>query len=328
MVRSRRLLLAMLGTGMVAPRLLFAQAPKVMTVAVLFPGDSDDDEAAARPFFAEMERHGWQEGKNIAYDRHASKGARAYLESLVGTAVGRTPDLIFATTASLAAATLKETKTVPVVFTTASDPVAGGLVASLAKPGGNATGVYHVPGDAAAKRYALARQLLPAQVKRLGSVWDRNVLDWQSRKASHEKAARGAGFELAATEFTNFEAVAKLFAQYKRDGVTAVEITPSFALIGRRKEVAGLAERNGIALVAHRAEWADAGAVLTFGADIAQSYRRAAVIVHRVLKGQNPAAIHVERANRHELVLNQRAATTLGLSIPKGLQQQASRVIT
>jgi putative ABC transport system substrate-binding protein len=327
-VRKRRLLLGMLGTGMAAPRLLFAQAPKVVNVAVLFPGESDDDERAAKPFFDEMARLGWEEGRNIAYDRHASKGARPYLESLVGTAVGRTPDLIFATTASLAAATLKETKTLPVVFATASDPVAGGLVASLAKPGANATGIYHVPGEAAPKRYALVRQLLPAKQKRLGAVFDRNALDWQSRKASHEKAARGAGFELVPTEFTNFEAVAKLFAQYKRDGVAAVEITPSFSLIGRRREVTGLADRNGIALVAHRAEWADAGALMTFGVDIALGYRRAAGIVNRVLKGQSPAAIAVERANRWELVVNQRVATALGITIPKGMQQQASRVIT
>jgi len=327
-VTSRRQALAILGFGIALPWALRAQAPKVLSVAVLFPGDSDDDEPAARPFFEEMARLGWVEGKNIAYDRHSSKGARAYLESLAGTAVGRTPDLILATTASLAAAVLKETKTVPVVFTAVADPVAGGLVASLAKPGGNATGVYHVLGDATPRRYALVRQLLPAQVKRLGAVFDRNTLDWQSRKASHEKGARAAGFELVAAEFTNFEAIAKLLAQYKRDGVTAVEMTPSFALIGRRREVASLAERNGIALLAHRAEWADAGAVLTFGIDIGQSYRRAADIVNRILKGQKPADIAVERPHRYELVVNQRAATTLGIAIPKGLQQQASRVIT
>jgi len=327
-VRNRRLLLGVLGGAIVAPRALFAQAPKVVNVAVLFPGDSEEDERVAKPFFDEMARLGWQEGRNIAYDRHGSKGARPYLESLVGTAVGRTPDLIFATTASLAAAVLKETRTVPVVFTTASDPVAGGLVDSLAKPGRNATGVYHVPSDAASKRYALARQLLPAKVKRLGAVFDRNAVDWQSRKAAHEKMARTAGFELVTTEFTNFEAIAKLLAQYKRDGITAVEMTPSLALIGRRREVAGLAERNGIALLAHRAEWADAGAVLSFGVDIALSYRRAAGIVNRVLKGQSPAGIAVERANRYELIVNQRAAATLGLDIPKGLQQQASKVIT
>ena len=331
---SRRLMLGMLGTGglsalgaLAVPQYRFAQAPKVMNVAVLFVGESDDDEPAARPFFEELARLGWLEGKNIAYDRHSGKGTRQYLDSLVGTAVGREPDLIFATTATLAAAALKQTEKVPVVFTVASDPVAGGLVTALAKPGRNATGVYHVPADAAAKRYALVRQAMP-QLKRLGAVFDRNALDYQSRKAAHQKLARAAGLELVAIEFTNFEAIAKIFAQYKRDGVTTVEMTPSFALIARRREVASLAERNGIALVAHRAEWADAGAVLTYGVDIDQTYRRAAVIANRILKGQKPAEIAVERPNRFELVVNQRSAATLGLAIPKEVQQQASRVIT
>ncbi len=323
---SRRLMLGVLGAGIAVPGWLFAQAPKLMTLAVLFVGDSDDDEPAARPFFDEMARLGWQEGKNVAYDRHSGKGTRQYLESLVGTAVGRAPDLILATTASLAAAVLKETKTVPVVFTTMSDPVAGGLVDSLAKPGRNATGTFNVPGDAAAKRYALVRQAMP-QVKRMGAVFDRNALDYQGRKLAHEKAARAAGFELVSMEFTNFEAIAKILAQYKRDGITVTEVTPSFALTGRRREAAGLAERNGIALVAHRAEWADAGAVLTYGVDLGQTYRRAAGIASRILKGQSPAEIAVERPNRFELVLNQRAATALGIAIPKPLLQQASRVI-
>ena len=329
-MKNRRLvlgMLGMLGMGLISPRLLFAQAARVMTVAVLFIGESGDDEIAARPFFDAMTRHGWVEGKNIAYDRHSGKGTRQYLETLIGTAVGRAPDLIFATTASLAAVVLKETSSIPVVFATMADPVAGGLVATLAKPGRNATGAYQVPGDAAVKRFALLKEAMPG-LKRMGAVFDRNAADYQGRKAAHEKAARAAGIELAIAEFTNFEAIAKIFAQYKRDGIVVAEMTSSFALTARRREAAGLAERNGIALVAHRAEWADAGAVLTYGVDIGESYRRAASLAHRILKGAKPAVLPVEMPSRFELVVNQRAALALGIGIPKPLLQQASRVIT
>ena len=308
------------------PRLLFAQGSRVMTVAVLFVGDSADDQPAARPFFEEMARLGWLDGKNVAYDFHSGKGTRQYLESLVGMAVGRAPDLILATTGNLAAVALKESSNVPVVFTTMADPVKGGLVATLAKPGRNASGVYQVPGDAAAKRYALVRQVMP-QLKRMGAVFDRNTPEYQSRKAAHQTAARAAGLDLSMAEFTNFEAIAKIFAQFKRDGIHVAEVTPSFALTGRRREVAGLADRNGLALVAHRAEWADAGAVLTYGVDIGESYRRAASIASRILKGARPAEIAVERPDRFELVVNPRAAAGLGITIPKTLQQQADRVI-
>jgi putative ABC transport system substrate-binding protein len=204
--------------------------------------------------------------------------------------------------------------------------VAAGLVASLAKPGRNATGAYQRPDDAASKRFALLRQAMP-QLKRMGAAFDRGSSDFAARRAAHEKAARGAGIELVVEEFTNFEAIARIFAQWKRDGIIAAEMTPSLQLTGRRKEAANLAALNGIALVAHRAEWADAGAILTYGVDVGENYRRAAAIANKVLRGQRPATIPVELPNRVELVLNQRAAHALGIHFPRELTRQASRVI-
>ena len=324
---NRRLLLGLMGAGVAMPRLLLAQAARVATVAVLFIGDTDDDEIAARPFFESMTRFGWIEGKNIAYERHAGKGTRQYLETMVSKAAGSEPNLVFATTASLATAVMKENPALPMVFVTMADPVAGGLVATLAKPGRNATGSYQVQGDAAAKRFAFVRQAMP-ELKRMGAVFDRNGGDYQARRANHEKLARAAGIELASVEFTNFEAIAKIFAQFKRDGIRVAEMTPSFALTGRRREAALLAERNEIALIAHRAEWADAGAILTYGVDVGENYRRAAALANRILKGSKPGDLAVEMPNRLELVLNTKAALALGIALPKPLLQQASRVIS
>ena len=322
---KRRILLGAMGAGLVAPRLVFAQAAKMVTVAVLFPGDSDDDEPSARPFFEQMARLGWAEGKSVIYDRHSGKGTRQYLATMASIAAGREPDLIYATTASLAAAVLKESDSLPVVFATTADPVAAGLVVSLAKPGRNATGTYRAAGEAASKRFQLVREAMP-QLKRMGAVFDRGAQEYQSRKAAHEKAARAVGLELVSVEFTNFEAIAKILAQFKRDGLIAAEITPSFALIGRRLEVGSLAARNGIALFAHRAEWAEAGAVLTYGVDVGESHRRAARIADRILKGAKPSEIPVERVQNFELVVNNRAAEALGIKIPKPLLQRANKV--
>ena len=141
-------------------------------------------------------------------------------------------------------------------------------------------------------------------------------------------AARGVGIELVSAEFTNFEAVAKILSQFKRDNLLAMEITPSFSLIGRRREVASLAALNGIALIAHRAEWAEAGAVLTYGADSGETHRRAADIADRILKGTKPAAIPVTRVEKFELAINNRVANGLALHIPKSLLQRADKVIT
>jgi putative tryptophan/tyrosine transport system substrate-binding protein len=335
LVVSRRLLLGLIAAGAVWPRLLYAQMrsqspaqpPRVATVAVLFIGDSEDEETAARPFFDAMARFGWIEGKNINYNRHSGKGARPYLETMVSNAAAAEPDLIFATTASVAAAMQKENSSLPMVFVTMTDPVKGGLVATLAKPGRNATGSYQVQGDAAARRFALVREALP-KLRRMGAVFDRNGVDYEARKANHLKTARAAGIELVAAEFTNFEVIAKIFAQFRRDGILAAEMTPSFALTGRRREAVQLAERNGIALVAHRAEWADAGAMLTYGVDVGENYRRAAAIANRILRGAKPGDIPVELPNRLELVVNERAALALGIALPKTLLKQASRVVT
>ena len=244
---------------------------------------------------------------------------------MASLAADRGPDLIYATTTTLAQALLKETDAVPVVFASAADPVAAGLVKSLAKPGRNATGAWLVSTDASPARFALLREALPA-VKRIGAVFDRGTQDYQRRKAAHEKSARAAGLELVSAEFTNFEAVAKILAQFKREGLAVAEITPSFALIGRRREVAALAELNGIALVAHRAEWAEAGAVLTYGVDSGESHRRAAAIASRILKGAKAAAIPVERVQKFELVLNNRAAEALGMHLSQSILKKAVKV--
>jgi putative ABC transport system substrate-binding protein len=328
----RRRLLGILGAGLAAPGFLahglaFAQAARPAAVAVLYAGDSDDDESLVRPFFEQMARQGWVEGRTIAYDRHSGKGTRQYLATMASRAAGNAPDLIYATTSSIAAAVLKETGSVPVVFAAAADPVAAGLVDSLAKPARNATGTYLVAGDAPAMRFALVRQALP-RIKRLGAVFDRGSQDYQARRAAHEKAARAAGLEMVSAEFTNFEAVAKILAQFKRDQLVAAEITPSFALIGRRREVANLAALNGIALFAHRVEWAEAGAVLSYGVDSGEAHRRAAAIAHRILKGEQASGIPVERVRKFELAVNTRAAGALGLHLPGSILKSAGRIFS
>lgn len=326
-VPARRAWLGLAAAGLALPALVLAQPARVPRVAVLFIGDSDDDEPAARPFFQKMEKLGWIEGKTIQYERHSGRGTRQYLETMVGNATGAEPDLVFATTGALAAAVLKDKPDQPVVFMTMADPVAAKLVASFEKPGGSASGAYQVPGDAAPKRFSFIKQAMPG-LKRMGSVYDRSNAESMARREAHQKAAKAAGLELSTAEFTNFEAIARIFANFKKEGLTAAEMTPSFALTGRRREVVALAERNGLALFAHRAEWADAGAVLTYGVDLGESYRRAAKVAHRILKGAKPAEVPVERARRYELVANAKAALALGIALPKPLLQQASRVIT
>jgi len=322
----RRAILAGLGAAILAPGFAAAQSERKTTVVVLFAGEEEDDEPTARPFFDEMRRLGWNEGVNIGYERLYGKGTREYMEGLAASAIGLSPDLIYATTANLALALLKQTDSVPVVFTSVTDPVAVGLVSSLKRPGGNATGAFQAPGNVVQRRFELMREALPG-AKRVGLLVDRRTADFARQRALHEEAAKHVRLDLVAAEFTNFEAVAKHLANFRRDKIQVTAFTPSVTLLGRRREVVDAATRNRIALVAHRVEWAEVGALMSYGAEVAEVLKRTAQIADRILKGARPAETPVAEARKFELVLNQRTARALGLSLPRPLVGRASRVI-
>jgi putative ABC transport system substrate-binding protein len=324
-MKQRRALLAALGVGFFAPGLALAQQA-AKNVVMLSAGDSEDDEPAGRAFYEEMRRRGWNEGANINYTRLFSRGSRVYVEGLASSAAGSAPDLVVAATGSLALAVLKETESVPVVFMTSVDPAVLGLVETIAKPGRNATGVYQVQGDSVQVRYRLAKELLP-RAHKFGVIYDRRAADLERQKKANQDGAIAAGLDLDATEFTNHEAIAKILARYRRAGVHAVMTTPSFTLLARRREVIALAERNGLAVIGHRVEYAEAGALASYGPEIADAQRRGAAIADRILKGAKAADIPVERAVKAEFVLNQRVARQLGIGVSKALLARADRVI-
>jgi putative ABC transport system substrate-binding protein len=313
------------GGAAMAPRLAWAQARKV--IVALFPGEEEDDHPAAQPFFDELRRRGWVEGTNVEYERLFGRGAREYMEGLARSAANREPDLIYASTAAIALAVVKETDSVPVVFTSASDPVASGLVASLRRPGRNATGAYQSAGDGLRHRIQLLRQMIPGAT-RIGLLLDRRATESARQRTLHEDALRALpGVQLTVSEFTNFEAVAKLLANFRREGVQAVFLAPSVTLLGRRRDVAESAMRNKVPLIAHRLEWAEAGALFTYGPDVTDALRRSAAIADRVLRGAKPAETPVEQASRFELIVNNRSAKALGLAVPATLLKTADRVI-
>ena len=323
---SRRIFILGAGGAAIAPRFAWAQARKMSLIA-LFPGEEEDDQPAAQPFFDELRRRGWVEGTNIDYERLYGKGTREYMDGLAKSAVSREPDLIYASTAAIALAVLKETDSVPVVFTSASDPVASGLVASLRSPERNATGAYQSAGNGLRRRVQLLQQVMP-NATRIGLVLDRRATESARQRTLHEEELKAVpGMQLSVSEFTNFEAVAKLFANFRREGVQAVFLSPSVTLLGRRRDVAETAMRNRLALIGHRLEWAEAGALLTYGPDVTDTLRRSAAIADRVLRGAKPGATAVEQSNRSELIVNQRSAKALGVNVPPELLKTADRVI-
>ena len=163
---------------------------------------------------------------------------------------------------------------------------------------------------------------------RIGLLLDRRATEAARQRRLHERAARAMpGVQLSVAEFTNFEAVAKQLANLRRDGVQAVFLSPSVTLLGRRREVVDTAMRNKLPLVAHRLEWAEAGAIFTYGPDVTDALRRSASLADRLLRGAKPAQTPVEKATRFELIVNQRTAMALGVPVPAAVLKSADRVI-
>ncbi len=322
MTMRRRLLFA-IGAGLTAPRFALAQAAKQARVTVIFAGEAEDDEPATRAFFDEMRRLGWIEERNIAYERLSGRGTREYVATLASSAVDGAPDLIFATTASTARAVLAETESIPVVFTTSSDPA---TLRSPARPALNAAGVYQVSGDFAAQRVGLLRAALP-KLERIGVVLDRRSPEHARQEAVYRAAAHRLGLGVEVRKFTYYEALARILADFRREGIAAVSLGASFTLFARRRDACANAARLGIALIGHRVEWAESGALMSYGAEVADALRRSARIADRILKGARPTDIALERSEKSELVVNRGVARSLGIELPKSLLERADRVI-
>ena len=322
----RRRLLVLGAASALAPLRLLAQAGRKVTVALLSTGRSNEDDNIGSQFSAEMQRLGWREGQNIAYLRFFTEGSRARLPEIAAAAVARKPDLIFAPTGAAAGAAVRATSSIPVVFVSVSDPIAAGLIKSLPRPGGNATGVFHMGGEIISKRLELVREALP-RAKRIGVLLDTVALDAAYQREQHEQSARPRGLEVTMIEFRKFEEVPPALERLKKEGVDVATMSPSFTLAARRREFVDLARRQGLGIVGYRAEWAQSGALFSYGADVAETQRRSAEMATRILKGAKPAEMPVERAARFELLVNQGTAKALGIRLPKILLARADRVI-
>jgi len=325
---TRRALLGLAGAGLLLPSALRAQpAAARKKVVALFAGEEEDDDQAARPFFDEMRRLGWSEGVNISYERLYGRGTREYIANLVKSAANNEEaDLLYAATATIALQLLKEGGTTPIVFTAATNPVRAGIVKSLEKPGVNATGAFTATGEILRTRLLFAREAFP-QFRDLGVLVDRRATDYPRQRELYQDDAKRVGYNVSIAEFTNFEAVPKLIAQFRRAGIGLVAVSPSVLLIARRRDVAEFAAIARVALIGHRIEWAEAGALMTYGADVGETLTRTARVADRVLKGARPADTPVQQATRLELAVNLKSAAALGITIPQAMLDRADRRI-
>ncbi|HYE93668.1 MAG TPA: ABC transporter substrate-binding protein [Terriglobales bacterium] len=268
---------------------------------------------------------GWIEGQNLVFDLRTTDGGPEQLAKLGGEALERKPDVVVLTATSIHLAKVIAASA-PVVFLVNEDPVRAGVVASLARPGGRATGVTSLNVELDAKRLELLKETLPGvgRVAVLTAVQDAAAAE---RAAAIEAAAKILGLQVRSVSVSTAEDVPRAFEAVARAQAGAVMIVGVAPLLQHQTRIVEAATKARLPLIAPWSELADGGALMTYGTNIPAMNRQAAAMTDRILRGANPADIPVERAATFELVINRRTARALRLEIPAAVMLRADRVI-
>lgn len=328
-MNQRRLLILALGASLSGhAALLRAQTPaaSLRRVGVLAPSSRAKEEVTLKPFFDQMRELGWIEGQNIAYDRVYADDQQQMLPRLAAELVARKPELIYAPPTPAALAAKQATQGTPIVFGAVSDPVGSGLVTSLARPGGNVTGISVFAESLAPKRVELLREILPG-LKRLGLLRDPTDPAAKLDQQALAPLAAPLGLTVVVAEVAKPADLDAAVASLVAERVDAIVLAASPLFYNARARLIELVNQRRVPVIAYRTQYADAGALFAYGASNPDSLRRSALVVDKVLKGAKPADIPVEQATLFELVVNVKAANALGITIPRTILLRADRVI-
>jgi putative ABC transport system substrate-binding protein len=270
---------------------------------------------------------GYRPGENVVIEYRFADGQLERLPALAEDLVRLGVDIIVATGINPSAvAAMKATTTIPIVIT-GLDPVRAGLVASLAHPGGNVTGLaVDAGGEILGKRFELLKETLP-NLSRLGILWNPDVAFVRSRQTSMAEIARTLGLTTIPVEARGLDELEPAFATMVKERAQAFVMQGDSVLFNYRGQIAEMALRNRLPAAAIQRELAEAGFLLSYGADISDIYRRLAGFVDKIIKGAKPADLPVEQPTKFELVLNLKTAGTLGITIPPTLLARADGVI-
>ena len=313
-------------TLLAAPSAVFAQTPgKTPRIGYLSlrSGPESQDEA----FRQGLRELGYVEGKNISVEYRWADSKPDRIPALAEELVRLKVDVIVCAGGGTAVilAVKKAVRTIPVVFQTGGDPVSAGLVASLDRPGGNLTGVSALTGDLNEKRLELLKQAVPG-VSRVAVLMNPTSTNAAALKGL-EAAARTLKVKLQVVEARDPQAIDGAFAAIKRERPDALLVANSPMFFAERKRIVGLAAQSRLPGIFEGREFSEAGGLLSYGASLADNYRRLASYVDRILKGAKPADLPVEQPTRFELIINAKTAKALGITIPQSLLLRADEVI-
>jgi putative ABC transport system substrate-binding protein len=294
---------------------------KVRRIGYLFTGFQPPKE-----FLDAMARLGYVEGKNIAFEYRAAEGREERLPELAAELVKLNVDVIVAPGSAAGLAAKKATETVPVVYMGGGDPIALGLVASLARPRGNVTGITELSPELTGKRLELLKETFP-KISVVAVLVRGGAPGVTDRLRELESEARALGFKLLVAEVRGANDFAKSFSMVAKERSGALIELPNPLFHANSKRIVEFASKNKLPTIFHSKDFVEAGGLMAYGADFVDLYRRAAYLVDRILKGTKPADLPVEQPTKFEFVINLKTAKQIGLTIPPNVLARADRVI-
>jgi putative ABC transport system substrate-binding protein len=271
-----------------------------------------------------MDAQGYREGQDYVLELRYAEGRNERLPALAEELVRLNVDVILTSGLAAIGAARQATTTIPIVFAAAGDPVEAGLVASLARPGGNATGLSLVAGDEAAKRLELLKEAVPG-LSRVAVLWNPSTVGAQF--AQTEVAAQALGLQVLSLQLGSPGDLDRVQAAAIAGGADGLLLVTGAGSATHVPQVAAFAAENRLPGISQEAGFARAGGLMEHGPNITENYRRAAYYVDRILKGAQPADLPVERPMRYDFIINAKTAQALGLTIPPHVLLQATEVI-
>lgn len=277
-------------------------------------------------FQAALHDLGYVEGENLVTERRDASGRNDRLHSLAQELVRRRVDLILAVNTPAAQAAKKATATIPIVITRVSDPVSSGLVASLARPGGNVTGLSFNNSELSIKGMQLLRQVLPS-ISRVGVLSNAGNPAHGPQVAALEAAGPRINLQVVSLPVGDPEELPGVFQAATRAGAEALFVLDDTTITRHRAEILGLAGTHALPVMSRYRDFADAGGLLAYGPSLPAVYRRAAHYADRILRGARPGDLPLEEPSQFDLIVNLRTARALGLTIPPAVLLTASHVL-
>jgi len=326
---GRRFLLRVLAGGLlVVPCSVLPQpSGRLRRVGYLDQGSAAGSRPYVDAFRQGMRELGWIEGENLELLFRFADGVTDALPRLAGDLVREKVHLIVTWSTPAALAAKHASKTIPIVIGFTADPVGSGIVASLARPGGNVTGWTHVGLELRAKYLDLLKEAVP-DAKRVGVLWNPSNQVHKPSLQVLEAAAHRLDVQLELAGVSDPEKLDGTFTNLAARGVQGLIVFPDGMFVAQKARIIALAARERLPALYGIREYAQAGGLLFYGADLAEMQRRVgATLADKILKGARPAELPVERPTRFELVVNQKTARALGLTLPQSLLLQANEVI-